>query len=71
MTFKSKKILQKCDLEQRGDFNGAQVIGGSLLKPNLIVPTISLLCKDDKLAVFRNTTMFRSRQHFLQKTHTL
>jgi hypothetical protein len=28
------------------------------LKPNLIVPILSFGYKDDKLAVFRNTTMF-------------
>jgi hypothetical protein len=38
MTFKSTKILQKNDLSNM-DFNGAQVIGGSILKPNLIVPS--------------------------------
>jgi hypothetical protein len=60
MTFKSTKNPAKnVTFEQRGDFNGAQVIGGSIFETKLDRShPISFGYKDDKLAVFRNTTMF-------------
>jgi hypothetical protein len=60
LTFKSTKNPAKnVTFEQRGDFNGAQILGGSIFETKLDRShPISFGYKDDKLAVFRNNTMF-------------
>jgi len=60
MTFKStKNPATNVTFEQRGDFNGAQVIGGSIFETKLDRShPIAFGYKDDQLAMFRNSTLF-------------
>ena len=55
MTRKAKNI----SFEQRGNYNGAQVIGGAIFEATLDRShPINFGYKNDKLALFRNTTIF-------------
>jgi len=60
MTFKSTENPAKnVTFEQRGDFNGAQVIGGAIFETQLDRShPIAFGYKDSQLPMFRNTTMF-------------
>ncbi len=60
ITFKeTKNPAKNVTFEQRDDFNGAQVIGGSIFATKLDRShPIAFGYKDDQLAMFRNTTMF-------------
>ena len=58
--FKKNKIIAKnITYEQRSDFKGAQVIGGTIFETK-IDPShpINFGYKNDRLAVFRNSTLF-------------
>ncbi|EDP70342.1 Secreted protein containing N-terminal Zinc-dependent carboxypeptidase related domain [Flavobacteriales bacterium ALC-1] len=58
--FKKKKhIAKNISFEERGDFRGAQVIGGAIFETQLDRShPINFGYKNDKLAMFRNTTLF-------------
>lgn len=58
--FKKNDITAKnISYEQRGDFRGAQVIGGAIFETKLDRShPINFGYKNDKLAMFRNTTLF-------------
>ena len=58
--FKKNSITAKnISFEQRGDFRGAQVIGGAIFETKLDRShPINFGYKNDKLAMFRNTTLF-------------
>lgn len=58
--FKKNNITAKnISHEQRGDFRGAQVIGGAIFETKLDRShPINFGYKNDKLAMFRNTTLF-------------
>ena len=58
--FKKNDITaNKISYEQRGDFRGAQVIGGAIFETKLDRShPINFGYKNDKLAMFRNTTLF-------------
>lgn len=60
MTFKStEKPAKNISFEQRGDFNGAQVIGGAIFETKLDRShPIAFGYKDSQLPMFRNTTLF-------------
>lgn len=54
-----KRIAKNISFEQRGDFNGAQVIGGAIFNAQLDRShPINFGYKNDKLALFRNSTIF-------------
>lgn len=56
---KNKHIAKHISYEQRGDFRGAQVIGGAIFETKLDRShPINFGYKNDKLAMFRNTTLF-------------
>ena len=58
--FKKNKIIAKnITYEQRSDFKGAQVIGGTIFETKLDPShPINFGYKNDRLAVFRNSTLF-------------
>ena len=58
--FKKNKLTAKnISYEERGDFRGAQVIGGAIFETKLDRShPINFGYKNDKLAMFRNTTLF-------------
>jgi hypothetical protein len=58
--FKKKKLIAKnINYEQRGDFRGAQVIGGAIFETKLDRShPINFGYNKDKLAMFRNSTIF-------------
>ncbi|MGK0385971.1 MAG: hypothetical protein ACI849_000576, partial [Patiriisocius sp.] len=58
--FKTKKdTATNISFEQRGDYRGAQVIGGAIFETNLDRShPIAFGYKNDKLPIFRNTTMY-------------
>jgi hypothetical protein len=58
--FKKKDLTAKnISYEQRGDFRGAQVIGGAIFETKLDRShPVNFGYKNDKLAMFRNTTIF-------------
>ena len=58
--FKKKKLIAKnISYEQRGDFRGAQVIGGAIFETKLDRShPINFGYNKDKLAMFRNSTIF-------------
>ena len=58
--FKKKKLEAKnISFEEKGDFRGAQVIGGAIFETQLDRShPINFGYKNDKLALFRNTTLF-------------
>jgi hypothetical protein len=58
--FKKNKLTAKdITYEQRGDFRGAQVIGGAIFETKLDRShPINFGYKNDKLAMFRNSTLF-------------
>ena len=58
--FKKNKLTAKnISFEERGDFRGAQVIGGAIFETQLDRShPINFGYKNDKLALFRNTTLF-------------
>ncbi|MGB1232205.1 MAG: M14 family metallopeptidase [Winogradskyella sp.] len=58
--FKKKALIAKnISYEQRSDFRGAQVIGGAIFETKLDRShPINFGYKNDKLAMFRNTTLF-------------
>ncbi len=60
MEFKTKKdTAQSISFEQRGDYNGAQVIGGAIFETQLDRShPIAFGYKNAKLPMFRNTTLF-------------
>ncbi|KQC34277.1 zinc carboxypeptidase [Nonlabens sp. YIK11] len=60
VTFKSTENPAKnVTFEQRGDFNGAQVIGGAIFETQLDRShPVAFGYKDSQLPIFRNTTMF-------------
>jgi len=56
---KNKMIAKNISYEQLGDFRGAQVIGGAIFETKLDRShPINFGYKNDKLALFRNTTLF-------------
>ena len=56
---KSKLIAKNISYEERRDFRGAQVIGGAIFETELDRShPINFGYKNDKLAVFRNSTLF-------------
>ncbi|MEN8885527.1 MAG: M14 family zinc carboxypeptidase [Winogradskyella sp.] len=56
---KSKRIAKNISYEQRGDFRGAQVIGGAIFETQLDRShPINFGYKNDKLPMFRNSTLF-------------
>jgi hypothetical protein len=58
--FKKKKLIAKnISFEEKGDFKGAQVIGGAIFETKLDRShPINFGYKNDKLALFRNSTLF-------------
>jgi hypothetical protein len=58
--FKNSSLIAKnVTHEERGDFRGAQVIGGAIFEADLDRShPINFGYKNDKLAMFRNTTLF-------------
>lgn len=60
LAFKTKKdTAQNISFEQKGDYSGAQVIGGAIFDAKLDRShPINFGYKNDKLALFRNTTLF-------------
>jgi hypothetical protein len=60
MEFKTKKDTAKnISFEQRGDFSGAQVIGGAIFETKLDRShPIAFGYKNDLLPMFRNSTLF-------------
>jgi hypothetical protein len=60
INFKKQKLTAKnVSFEQRGDFRGAQVIGGAIFEADLDRShPINFGYKNDKLALFRNSTLF-------------
>jgi hypothetical protein len=58
--FKKKKLIaQNISFEEKGDFRGAQVIGGAIFETQLDRShPINFGYKNDKLALFRNSTLF-------------
>ncbi|WP_111683672.1 M14 family metallopeptidase [Winogradskyella tangerina] len=59
--FKKRNSIEAKDItfEQRGNFRGAQVIGGAIFETDIDRShPISFGFKNDKLAMFRNTTLF-------------
>jgi hypothetical protein len=60
LAFKTKKdTAQNISFEQKGDYSGAQVIGGAIFETKLDRShPINFGYKNDKLALFRNTTLF-------------
>ncbi|WP_179335506.1 M14 metallopeptidase family protein [Winogradskyella costae] len=56
---KSKLIAKNISYEERRDFRGAQVIGGAIFETELDRShPINFGYKNDKLAIFRNSTLF-------------
>ncbi len=56
---KSDRTAKDISFEQRGDYNGAQVIGGAIFEAKLDRShPINFGYKNDKVALFRNTTIF-------------
>ncbi|EPR74407.1 Secreted protein containing N-terminal Zinc-dependent carboxypeptidase related domain-like protein [Winogradskyella psychrotolerans RS-3] len=56
---KSKLVAKNISYEERRDFRGAQVIGGAIFETELDRShPINFGYKNDKLAVFRNSTLF-------------
>jgi len=56
---KNKRIAKNISYEQRGDFRGAQVIGGAIFETKLDRShPINFGYNNDKLPMFRNTTIF-------------
>jgi hypothetical protein len=56
---KRKRVAKNISFEQRGDFKGAQVIGGAIFNTQLDRShPINFGYKNDKLALFRNSTIF-------------
>ena len=56
---KSKLTAKNISFEERGDFRGAQVIGGAIFETKLDRShPINFGYKNEKLAMFRNTTLF-------------
>ncbi|WP_225037254.1 M14 family zinc carboxypeptidase [Winogradskyella sp. SM1960] len=56
---KSKLIAKNVSFEERRDFRGAQVIGGAIFEADLDRShPINFGYKNDKLALFRNSTLF-------------
>ena len=58
MKFKTQRILQSHFLWTKEDYNGAQVIEVPFLKPNWTAPPYQFWVQNDRLALFRNTTLF-------------
>jgi hypothetical protein len=60
LEFKKKELVaEDITFEQRGDFRGAQVIGGAIFEANLDRShPINFGYKSDKIALFRNNTLF-------------
>lgn len=61
LKLKNNKIdsIKNISFEQRGDFRGAQVIGGAIFEAKLDRShPIAFGYKNDKIAMFRNTTLF-------------
>lgn len=62
ISFETKKMERNAKditYEQRGDFRGAQVIGGAIFEANLDRShPINFGYKNNKIALFRNTTLF-------------
>jgi hypothetical protein len=60
LEFKKVEVPAKnVSFEQRGDFRGAQVIGGAIFEANIDRShPINFGYTNDKIALFRNTTMF-------------
>jgi hypothetical protein len=58
--FKKKKLIAKnISFEEKGDFRGAQVIGGAIFESKLDRShPVNFGYKNDKLALFRNSTLF-------------
>ncbi|AXT20638.1 zinc carboxypeptidase [Flavobacteriaceae bacterium AU392] len=60
--FEFKKVevpAKNVTFEQRGDFNGAQVIGGAIFEANIDRShPINFGYKNNKVSLFRNTTLF-------------
>ena len=58
-TKKNDRVAKEVSFNQRGDFNGAQVIGGAIFEVELDRShPIAFGYKDNKIAMFRNTTIF-------------
>lgn len=58
-TKENKMTAQDVNFGERGDFRGAQVIGGAIFEVKLDRShPIAFGYKDDKIAMFRNTTIF-------------
>ncbi len=56
---KTKNPAQNITFEQKGDFNGAQVIGGAIFEAKIDRShPVNFGYKDDHLNLFRNTTLF-------------
>ena len=56
---KNDRTAKNINYEQRGDFRGAQVIGGAIFETTLDrTHPINFGYKNDRLAMFRNTTLF-------------
>lgn len=56
---KSERIAKNITFEQRRDYSGAQVIGGAIFEVNLDRShPINFGYKNDKLSLFRNSTLF-------------
>ncbi|MCK0109069.1 M14 family metallopeptidase [Flavobacteriaceae bacterium S0825] len=56
---KMKRTAKDISFEQRGDYNGAQVIGGAIFEAKIDRShPINFGYKNDKIALFRNTTIF-------------
>lgn len=56
---KMKRTAKDISFEQRGDYNGAQVIGGAIFDAKIDRShPINFGYKNDKIALFRNTTIF-------------
>ncbi len=56
---KIERTAKNISFEQRGDYNGAQVIGGAIFEAKIDRShPINFGYKNDKIAMFRNTTIF-------------
>lgn len=56
---KTTKLAKNISFEERGDFRGAQVIGGAIFETQLDRShPVNFGYKNDKLAMFRNSTLF-------------
>ena len=56
---KMERTAKDISYEQRGDYRGAQVIGGAIFEANIDrTHPINFGYKNDKIAMFRNTTIF-------------